>query len=83
MEEIFDVYVVGTPIRKPRPEPYREALQHCNVRPAQAVMIGDRYLTDILGARLAGLYTVLVNPLDPHSEPFGNSLARELEKLFY
>jgi hypothetical protein len=31
----------------------------------EAVVIGDQLLTDVLGGKFAGLYTILVEPLSP------------------
>lgn len=47
-------------IGKPEPAMFEVALQRLGVRPAEAVMIGDRLETDILGANQAGLHSVVV-----------------------
>ena len=45
--------------RKPHPQPLLTACQELEVRPAQALMVGDS-LTDVLAARAAGLAVVCV-----------------------
>jgi len=47
-------------IGKPSPRMFRLALQLTRERPSHAVMIGDQIETDLLGARKAGVHTVLV-----------------------
>jgi HAD superfamily hydrolase (TIGR01450 family) len=47
-------------IGKPSPRMFRLALQREHEKPSHAVMIGDQIETDLLGARKAGVHTVLV-----------------------
>jgi phosphoglycolate phosphatase len=59
--------------RKPHPQPLLTACQELEVRPAQALMVGDS-LTDVLAARAAGLAVVCVpygynEGLDPRALP--------------
>jgi putative hydrolase of the HAD superfamily len=44
--------------RKPRPEPFQQALRRLEVEPHRAVMIGDWPERDIVGGKEAGLHTV-------------------------
>jgi HAD superfamily phosphatase (TIGR01668 family) len=48
---------------KPFPWAFRRALAAIDCAPHESVMVGDQLFTDILGARWAGLHTVLVTPL--------------------
>ena len=48
---------------KPRQAYYLSVLRALGCRPEETVMIGDRLVQDIWGARRAGLATVLVKPL--------------------
>jgi HAD superfamily hydrolase (TIGR01450 family) len=50
----------ATIIGKPSPRLFRLALQKTREKPGRAVMIGDQIETDLLGARRAGVHTVLV-----------------------
>jgi len=47
-------------IGKPSPRMFQLALQLACERPSHAVMIGDQIETDVLGARKAGVHTILV-----------------------
>ena len=45
-------------IRKPNPAIFLHTLNALNVAPEQAVMVGDSLLSDIVGGKLLGLFTV-------------------------
>jgi ribonucleotide monophosphatase NagD (HAD superfamily) len=47
-------------IGKPSPRMFQWALRRVNERPTNAVMIGDQIETDLVGARKAGVHTILV-----------------------
>ncbi len=47
-------------IGKPSPRMFRLALQQMGEKSSKAVMVGDQIETDVLGARRAGVHTVLV-----------------------
>jgi HAD superfamily hydrolase (TIGR01450 family) len=47
-------------IGKPSPRMFRLALQRAETKPVHAVMIGDQIETDMLGAKRAGVHTILV-----------------------
>ena len=49
---------------KPDPEVFRYACKRLRTSVECAVMVGDRYERDIIGAKDAGLYTVWVNRTD-------------------
>ena len=46
---------------KPHPSIFRAALELMGVAPAQAVMVGDSFAHDVLGARQAGMHSVLLD----------------------
>lgn len=50
--------------RKPLPTGYRRALTRLGLSSKEAVAIGDQIFTDVLGARLAGIYCIFVNPIE-------------------
>lgn len=66
--------------RKPSAGAIRIALALLETAPAQAAMIGDQVMTDVLGGNRLGLYTVWVLPLSPH-EFIGTKPARLVERL--
>jgi HAD superfamily hydrolase (TIGR01549 family) len=59
----IDFMVVSTVQREAKPGSglYREALARAAVPPHQAVHVGDNYLTDVLGARSAGIHAILLD----------------------
>ena len=56
---------------KPLPFAFLRALQLLGVRRRDAAMVGDQLFTDVLGASLLGIRTILVEPLSrtdlPHT----------------
>lgn len=80
--EMTGVNVLITKFKKPRSEAFKEALNYFNESPGKHVcMIGDRLWTDILGANILGLFTVLVRPLSPIKDRKATSLLRNLENV--
>lgn len=53
------------PNAKPKPTPFRKALLALNATSESAYMVGDQLFTDIRGANMVGIYSVLVKPLGP------------------
>ncbi len=49
--------------RKPFLSGFLRALRVCRTTPKRTVLVGDQLFTDILGAKLLGMRTVLVRPL--------------------
>lgn len=49
-------------VAKPMPGFFRAALEKLGVQAAEAVMVGDSWLTDVEGAKSVGLRTVWLNP---------------------
>ncbi len=66
---------------KPDPSLFHEALRRAGVRPEEALFVGDTYVTDILGARAAGMYPVLVDR-SRRPAPVDCDLVRDLTGLF-
>ena len=64
---------------KPNPKIMGEYLQSINVKPQEAVMIGDRPLTDILAGKLLGCKTILVGSINPN-ENLPTKFVRALER---
>lgn len=67
--------------RKPLKRGYNRALQLIGVKKGQAVFIGDRLLTDILGAKRTGIYCILVEYLKKDKEK--PNIIRKIEKFLY
>ena len=66
---------------KPFKAYYRAALGQVGLEPAQAVMIGDRYLQDMVGANRAGLYTVMVHKFG-RAEALDDKLQSRVDAFF-
>ena len=64
---------------KPLPAAYWAAARRMGVRRERAVVVGDQVFTDILGANLAGMKSILLQPV--REEPSGSfRIRRSLEK---
>ena len=64
---------------KPNPKVMSEYLRSKNILPKEAVMIGDRPLTDILAGKLLGCKTILVGSINP-DENLPTKFVRALER---
>ena len=65
---------------KPAPELYRQALGMAGVAPGEALMVGDSYRADVLGARAAGMDAVLLDRQGAHP-PVDVPVIRSLAEL--
>jgi uncharacterized protein len=66
--------------RKPLPHGFRRALHVLELAAKETVVIGDQLFTDVLGAKLAGLEVILVDPLI-RRDPWNTRPLRWLERL--
>ena len=73
--DIKYIYKAG----KPKPSGYRKAMQLLGTDAGNTVFVGDQIFTDIIGANLTGIRSILVAPIDPHEE-IQIVLKRYLEK---
>lgn len=67
--------------KKPLPGGVRRACRAMNVPVHEAALVGDQIFTDVLAARLAGVYSILVDPIEPEKTRFFR-LKRRLERPF-
>ena len=65
---------------KPKPGNYRRAMQEMGTDTTNTIFIGDQIFTDVYGANLAGIRTILVKPIHPKEE-IQIVLKRYLEKI--
>lgn len=65
---------------KPKPGNYRRAMELMETNPKNTIFVGDQIFTDIYGANLAGIRTILVKPIHPKEE-IQIVLKRYLEKI--
>lgn len=60
LDFVIDSAEVG--VEKPDPRIFAIALERAGLAPVEAVYVGDLYSVDVVGARGAGLLTILVDP---------------------
>lgn len=65
---IADSSVEG--VSKPDPAIFNIVLNHLNIKPNEAVHIGDLYYSDVVGAQNAGINAILFDELDALGEEF-------------
>ncbi len=66
--------------KKPSPKNYRQAMQWMGTDCDSTIFIGDQIFTDIVGAKLAGIHAILVEPINPKEE-IQIVLKRYIEKI--
>ena len=66
---------------KPNPKIMSDYIKSINVKPYEAVMIGDRPLTDILAGKLLGTKTILVDSISKDKENILTRFVRKIERL--
>lgn len=65
---------------KPLPKGYLEGIRKMGTKQQNTIFVGDQIFTDVLGARRAKIYTILVKPIHPKEE-IQIVLKRYLEKI--
>lgn len=53
---------------KPKPAGYVEAMRLMGTDQGSTIFVGDQIFTDVYGANLAGIPSILVRPIDPKEE---------------
>lgn len=67
--------------RKPIGKPFHRALGMLGLQASETVMIGDQLLTDVMGGRRMGLFTILVTPIAPKEEGIMTRFNRRIERV--
>ena len=65
---------------KPNPANYKKAMDELGTDTGNTIFVGDQIFTDVYGANLAGIRTILVKPIHPKEE-IQIVLKRYLEKI--
>ena len=65
---------------KPLPFAFSKALRIVGAKPRETAMVGDQLFTDVLGGRLMGMTTIMVEPLSETDLPH-TLMLRRLEKV--
>ena len=78
LEDYFDAVVTSVDVghEKPDREIFCEVLARLRVKPTEAVMIGNRIKTDILGANRLGIVSVLFKWNDRYPEEISSPLEK-------
>jgi hypothetical protein len=66
---------------KPLPWGVRSAMRKLQASPRQTAMVGDQLFADVMAGRLAGVRSILVNPIHPEEEPWFTRLKRGPERF--
>lgn len=66
---------------KPKPDNYRRAMETMGTTKESTLFVGDQIFTDIWGANLAGIRSVLVKPILPWKEEIQIVFKRFVEAL--
>ena len=82
LTRLVDALVVSEEagVAKPDPEIFRIALDRLGVDAAAAVMVGDSWANDVVGARAAGIRAIWFNPLGT-PRPDADDRVREIAAL--
>ena len=80
VQKISDFPVIGH-ASKPNPKKMKAFLEDMNISPKEAVMVGDRPLTDIVAGKLLGCKTILVDSINAENENIPTRLVRRLERV--
>ena len=78
-EELSPCKVIGK-ANKPNPKVMKEYINSIGIKPEEAVMVGDRPLTDILAGKRLGCKTILVGSINPN-ENILVQWVRNLERI--
>ena len=76
---------IGLPYRalahKPMPSGYKSAAQAMEIPVKECVAIGDQIFTDIMGANLSGIHSVLLEPIQPEVDQKFIVFKRKIERF--
>ncbi len=70
-------------VRKPNARLTQYALQELECSASEALMIGDQFMTDVAGARMADVRALKVETAAPGSFPFVVRTAQHIEQVLY
>ena len=79
-EFVIDSHVVGR--SKPDKAIFEFALNQLGLKPPEVAYVGDSYGYDVIGARNAGLYPILLDRMNAYESESGLTRIRSLSELF-
>lgn len=65
---------------KPRKKALENVIRGIQYEPKEIALIGDRVFTDILVGNRLGLYTILVDSVDPSGSKYENNISQAIER---
>lgn len=71
------------PAFKPSAKGCLRAIRDNRFDPQKTAIVGDQLFADIWAGHRAGIFTIRVNPIRPHEEPWFARLKRPLEKVVF
>jgi putative hydrolase of the HAD superfamily len=71
LDGYFELVVAAGEVEAWKPEPgiFLHALQQMDLKPEEAIYVGDNYFADVVGARRAGMHPVLLDPEGIYPDP--------------
>lgn len=83
LDRYLDFVLASAAVGAAKPDPafFRMAIDRAGVRPDQAIMVGDVYRADVLGARSAGMDAVLLDRLGEADGEVTGPIIRTLAEL--
>lgn len=81
VKSISRFQIIGN-AKKPSTKAMKKLLAEKNINAYEAVIVGDRPLTDILAGKLLGAKTILVGSINAENEGLATRLVRWLERRF-
>ncbi len=82
MEDIFNTPVSLLAL-KPLPIAFNHAMSLLSSKPSNTALIGDQLFTDIVGANMLGIYTILVDPITGAEKGIFRRMMRWLEQKVF
>ena len=79
-EDTLGLAVIQHGSKKPAPSCAEEVTSHLQAEPHEVVMIGDRYLTDVVFGNLFGMLTIRTEFFEASKDPIVVQYARMIEK---
>jgi len=80
-ERLYNLRVILPKLKKPHPSGFRLARRYLNLKPPHIAFIGDRLLTDTIGANYSRFYSIQVAPLDITADEPTIRIFRRFENL--
>lgn len=77
---VGDEFMFLAKAKKPFKCGLRKGLDMTNSKPEEVCGIGDQVMTDVLGSKKMGFYSILVNPIDINSEGLPTKINRFRER---